>query len=170
MQPEKYRNLWEKYSRAIQHANIIFLDDQSVELSNLNIRITGLSLERPYYKRWAKRILPEQYLEEKIGKSRENCFQILLAHNPEFFRDYAKWDPDLVLSGHIHGGVVRLPFLGGVIAPSMRLFPHYTGGIYHEFGHQMILGKGLGMHTIPIRIWNPGELVAVEIRKKKTED
>ena len=70
---------------------------------------------------------------------------------------------DLVLSGHVHGGIMRLPFLGGVISPTLRLFPRYDGGLFREDGSTMILGRGLGSHTIPIRIFNPGELIVVDL-------
>ena len=102
-------------------------------------------------------------MKEVLGCVDPKPFSILLAHNPEYFKEYADWDPDLALSGHVHGGVVRLPFLGGVIAPSLRIFPHYDAGLFEEYGHKMILGRGLGMHTLPIRIFNPGELIRIEL-------
>ena len=80
-----------------------------------------------------------------------------------YFPAYAEWGADLVLSGHVHGGIMRLPLLGGVISPTLRLFPRYDGGLFQEGGSTMILGRGLGSHTIPIRIFNPGELVVVEL-------
>lgn len=87
----------------------------------------------------------------------------MIAHNPEYFPAYAEWGADLVLSGHVHGGLMRLPFLGGVIAPSMKLFPKYDGGVFEEHGSTMILSRGLGTHTLPIRIFNPGELVVIRL-------
>ena len=98
-----------------------------------------------------------------LGKAKEDTFNILLAHNPEFFPSFRKWNPDLTLAGHVHGGVMRLPFIGGVISPSFRIFPHYDGGVFQEEGKQMIISRGLGSHTIPIRIFNPGELVVLQL-------
>ena len=72
----------------------------------------------------------------------------------------------MVLSGHVHGGVARLPFIGGVIAPSLMPFPHYDGGKFDEYDSHMILSRGLGMHTIPVRLFNPGELVLIYLRKE----
>ena len=73
-----------------------------------------------------------------------------------------------MISGHVHGGIMRLPFIGGVIAPTFRLFPKYSGGIYEkamEDGQKsvMVLSNGLGSHTIPVRIFNPGQLVVIEL-------
>ena len=53
--------------------------------------------------------------------------------------------------------------LGGVLAPSLRLFPKYDGGLFEEGDSRMVLGRGLGSHTIPIRLFNPGELIVVRL-------
>ena len=58
---------------------------------------------------------------------------------------------------------MRLPVLGGVISPAIRLFPRYDGGEFKEGNSTMILSKGLGTHTLPLRIFNPGELVVIEL-------
>ena len=58
---------------------------------------------------------------------------------------------------------MRLPVLGGVLAPSLRLFPKYDGGLFEEGDSRMVLGRGLGSHTIPIRLFNPGELIVVRL-------
>ena len=104
-----------------------------------------------------KKTLPEP--------DRSKC-NILIAHNPDYFEEYAKWGADLVLSGHVHGGIMRLPFLGGVIAPSYKLFPKYDGGVFHIGKSTMLLGRGMGSHTIPFRFFNPGELYEVTLRPK----
>ena len=66
----------------------------------------------------------------------------------------------------IHGGLMRLPVLGGVISPRLCLFPHYDGGRFTKAGREMILSRGLGTHTLPIRIFNPGELVVIHLKPK----
>ena len=78
----------------------------------------------------------------------------------------ARWGADLTVSGHIHGGLMRLPVLGGVISPRLCLFPHYDGGRFTKAGREMILSRGLGTHTLPIRIFNPGELVVIHLKPK----
>ena len=89
-----------------------------------------------------------------------------MAHNPDYFEEYAAWGADLVLSGHVHGGMMRLPILGGVVSPAFKLFPKYDGGLFQQGKSTMILSRGLGMHTIPIRIFNPGELILLKICPK----
>ena len=127
------------------------------------IRIYGLDMEKSYYKRFSQTPMDEGYVESKLGKADNSYFNILLAHNPMYFPEYAKWKPDLVFSGHVHGGLVRLPFLGGVIAPNLHLFPKYDGGKFNEDDSTMILSRGLGIHSVEFRMWNRAELVVLEL-------
>ena len=93
-------------------------------------------------------------------------FSILLAHRPRDFYQYATCGFDLVLSGHLHGGQFQIPFLGGLYAPSYGLFPEYDGGVYEREGSIMIVSRGVGNSSFPIRFNNPRELVLVELVKK----
>ena len=100
-----------------------------------------------------------------MGNADERFYTVLLAHNPEYFSSYAEWGADLTLSGHVHGGVARVPIWGkGVISPGLKLFPKYDGGIFRKGQAVMVLSRGLGMHTIPIRLFHPGELWVVEFK------
>ncbi len=161
--PDTYGTMYQEYMACLQDKKITFLDNKSCSLEEFGIRLTGLTIDRKYYKRFVKREMEKGYLEQTIGKADPYSFQILLAHNPEYFADYSGWAPDLVLAGHVHGGVVRIPGIGGVISPSLTPFPHYDGGLYEEHGSRMVISRGLGMHTIPIRVFNPGELVVVDL-------
>ena len=165
--PETYGTMYEEYMKSFAESGISFLDNESVMLPEYGIRLTGLSIARQYYKKFIRKELKEGYLRETIGEADSNSYQILLAHNPEFYSDYAAWKPDLVVSGHVHGGVVRIPGFRGIISPSFRLFPHYDGGLYEEAHSCMVISRGLGLHTIPVRLFNPGELVVVELQMKK---
>ncbi len=103
----------------------------------------------------------------EVKGAEKDRFQILIAHNPQYFKEYAGWGADLTLSGHVHGGIVRLPLLGGVVSPSLALFPKYSGGRYQQAGRTMILSRGLGTHTINVRMFNPGEVSLIEIKGTK---
>lgn len=162
--PENYGTMYQDYRESFRDSNIRFLDNESVSLPDFGIRLTGLTIDREYYKRFGKRKMREGYLEETVGKADPSSYQILLAHNPEYFPDYGAWEPDLVLAGHVHGGVVRIPGFKGLVSPSLLPFPHYDGGLFEEHGSRMVISRGLGMHTIPVRLFNPGELVVVELK------
>ena len=160
--PEVYGDMGAAYEKDINACGIKLLRNEMVACED-GIRIHGLDMKRDYYKRFHKYPMDSDYLKDTLGNADKECFEILLAHNPDYFEEYAAWGADLVLSGHVHGGMMRLPMLGGVVSPAFRLFPKYDGGLFKLLSSTMILSRGLGMHTIPIRIFNPGELVALKI-------
>ena len=77
---------------------------------------------------------------------------------------YKSWGADLILSGHLHGGIVRIPGLGGLITPQAFLFPRYSGELTQEEDQSVIVSRGLGTHTIHLRLFNTPELVSVSLR------
>lgn len=160
--PETYGDMGERYQDDLNKVTVDFLKNESRDCRD-HIRITGLDMKRDYYKRFKKNSMDSTYMRETLGEAKAEKYEILLAHNPDYFEEYAAWGADLVLSGHVHGGMMRLPVLGGVVSPAFRLFPKYDGGLFKIGKSTMILSRGLGMHTIPIRIFNPGELVFVKL-------
>ena len=106
--------------------------------------------------------ISEKYLEKNLGKTNKNECNLLLSHNPFFFESYEKWGADLVFSGHCHGGIVRLPFIGGLLSPERKLLPKYTKGVYKKNNSQMILTAGLGK----FRLNNPSEIVICTLTNK----
>ncbi len=162
--PEKYGSMYEDYATHILDSGVKLLrNDSKCELES-NLKITGLEIDREYYKRFKTYPMEEDYIAGKIGACEADQFHILLAHNPEYFDNYAQYGADLVLSGHLHGGIVRLPFVGGCASPAIRLFPKYSDGMYLSGNKKMIVSCGLGSHTIPLRIFNPGELTVVSLK------
>lgn len=168
-QRDKFGNQFEQLKKELKLENMLLLENRSVKIPEYNIRITGLELSLEYFAHFKLKKMEEGYLENTVGKSDDSMCNILIAHNPDYFSEYAKWGADLVLSGHVHGGIMRLPLLGGVIAPSYRLFPKYDGGIYRENGAVMLLGRGMGSHTLPFRFFNPAQLYVVTLKPCRSE-
>ena len=143
---------------------VILLDNQSVihTFQGKKVRIAGLTLEEEYYgKVWQENELTLEAMENMLPSGKEeNIATILIAHNPQYFPIYAKWGADLVVSGHVHGGIMTLPF-GGVIAPSLRIFPKYTNGVYEEGTSRLVLSRGLGLHHIKLRFFNFPEMITI---------
>ena len=166
--PEVYGEMGPKYEADLNRIGVKFLRNESKKCND-NIRITGLNMKRDYYKRFKKYPMDSDYLKETLGAVKKEEYEILLAHNPDYFEEYASWGADLVLSGHVHGGMMRIPFLGGMVSPSFKFFPKYDGGLFKEGNSHMILSRGLGMHTIPVRIFNPGELILLTLTPQKTK-
>ena len=163
--PQKYDNMDEEYDRALRGMGIERLVNAHILLEQYGIAIYGSEIDRFYYKRFKVQQMEETYLRGILGCPKPNAYNILLAHNPDYFPQYAAWGADLVFSGHVHGGMVRIPFVGkGVVSPNVRLFPKYDGGLFRQDKTVMLLSRGLGMHTIPIRLFNPGELLVVNFR------
>ena len=101
-------------------------------------------------------------LDDLLGECDREQFNILLAHNPIGFESYADWGADLVFSGHIHGGLIRLPLLGGLLSPERRFFPKYTKGTYFKDDSKMVVTSGLGK----LRINNPSEIVVCTLTRE----
>lgn len=96
----------------------------------------------------------------------KNKFDILLSHRPEFFDTYVNNNIDLILSGHTHGGQIRLPFIGAIYAPNQGLFPKYDSGLFKKEKTIMIISRGIGTSKLPIRINDRPELVIISLETR----
>lgn len=161
--PEKFPDgTYIRLEESLKEVNAPILDDELAPYNDI-INIYGLNLDHEYYRKVITKRFPEDYLQSKLGIIDNNKYNILIAHNPEHFDGYVRWGADLILSGHVHGGIIRLPILGGVVSPALKLFPKYDGGLFKSNNSVMILSRGLGTHTVPIRINNKAELIEIEI-------
>ena len=150
------------YDEALRSMGVRILRNERVklEVNGAKIALTGLELERYFFRRSIrKEPLSAEHIRALIKEPEEGWFNLLLAHHPKYFPEYAAWGADLVLSGHLHGGIVRLPLIGGVVSPDPGLFPHYDRGMFEEHGSRLVVSAGLGTHTVNLRINNPAELV-----------
>ncbi|ANU22201.1 metallophosphoesterase [Planococcus donghaensis] len=93
-------------------------------------------------------------------------FTLLLVHRPEYLANYAEAEVDIVFAGHAHGGQVRLPGIGGLYATGQGWFPKVTEGIFENAESQMVVSRGLGNSTFPLRIFNRPEVVVVTLKKE----
>lgn len=91
-------------------------------------------------------------------------FSLVLSHRPELLPAYAEAGADLVLSGHAHGGQVRLPGIGGLFAPGQGILPRLTSGVYARGETRLVVSRGLGNSAFPLRVFNPPEIVTVTLR------
>ncbi|MBQ8927854.1 MAG: metallophosphoesterase [Oscillospiraceae bacterium] len=155
--PPEARKAW---IRRIKRIGVTVLDNTSCHVGEL--RLTGLTLPGDVYRhedgsfKDLRRITPG-LVRRCAGKAEDH--QILLAHNPLGLPAYAAWGAQLVLSGHVHGGVIRVPVLGGLLSPERTFFPRYTKGLYEMHGCRMEVSAGIGK----LRFANPPEIVYVKI-------
>ncbi|MCR5420255.1 MAG: metallophosphoesterase [Lachnospiraceae bacterium] len=164
--PESFPGVYDHYCKELNKLGLRLLINEKVSIEDAGIDVYGLDLEHEYYRKLKTKWIPNDYLEKKLGKNDRNRVSILLAHNPEQFDKYALWKPDYVLSGHVHGGIVNIPPFGGVISPQLKLFPKYDAGLFYKDDSVMILSRGLGTHSIPVRVLNKAELIVVDIHKE----
>lgn len=139
------------------------MDNESLFIEKADSKIQLLGIEDPdFVEGMYEKAIPEIISEELNSDN----YSILLSHRPEYFDQYVQMGTDLVLAGHAHGGQVRIPFIGGLIALNQGLFPNYTAGLYHEKNTDMIVSRGLGNSIVPVRINNTPELMIVELKLK----
>ncbi|MCB7303488.1 metallophosphoesterase [Bariatricus massiliensis] len=167
--PEKYGTAYFAYKRELEACGVQFLINEKAVLSwdGNSVVITGLEVPDSCYFRKKRTRLGLREMERRVGKADEGSYQILLVHQPDFMSVYKAWGGDLILSGHLHGGIIRVPGLGGVISPQMGLFPKYSGSLYREEDTRIVVSKGLGTHTVNIRLFNPAELIVLHVRGER---
>ncbi len=165
--PDDYPGMYEGYMSGLKRAGIEPLINETVYLPECNIAVCGAQIDRAYFRHFRRKPMETSYLSKLLGTPDGEIFQLLIAHNPVYFDVYARWGADLVVSGHVHGGIMRLPVLGGVLSPALTLFPKYDGGMFKEDNSTMILSRGLSSHTPPVRIFNPGELIVIDLKPGK---
>lgn len=171
--PQNYEASFLEYETQIKKLGVHYLENEQEVLlvKGEKIRIYGLKLPYEYYKKGSKKAKTGPKAEELktlLGEPDENGFHILLAHTPRYAKEYFNWGADLTLSGHYHGGILRLPFGGkGALSPDFVLFPKYCYGLFEKGEQKLITGSGLGEHTLPIRIANPRELVVISCKPKR---
>ncbi len=94
-------------------------------------------------------------------------FILLLSHRYELFNEYRELGIDLALSGHAHGGMVRLPFTDGLISPYRELWPKRTSGLYAEGGTAMVVSRGMDGDGTGPRLFNRPHVIIETLRTAK---
>lgn len=164
---ELYGDAYDVWYDGMMKAGVTVLDNISLTLRDGRdaLTITGLNMDSQYYTKFHSVPMEPGYLDRTLGVARRDEYHILLAHSPEYFQEYAEWGADLTLSGHYHGGTIRLPLLGGLISPGFNLFPKYSRGKFVKDGKTMIVSGGLGTHSVNFRFGNMSELLVVRLKK-----
>ena len=155
-----------RLEKTLKECDIPLLRNESLELHGGKVMVYGLDLSLDYYRRIIRRAPEDECIVNLLGTPEEGHYNIMLAHDPEHFDEYSKWGCDLVLSGHLHGGIIRIPGLGGVISPQLKLFPKYDAGVFSKGASKMLLTRGIGNHSVPVRIFNKAEVCDVIIHNK----
>lgn len=154
------------FLNGLREQGVEILDNTSVHLerNGQTVDLRGVRVPLRYY-RWRgkgnRRIAFSEKEMERLAGFCGPSYTVLLAHNPLFFEAYAAWGADLSLCGHVHGGLFRLPGLGGLLSPERKFFPRYSAGIYRIGDRVMEVSRGLGKYP---RVNNLPEIVSLTLR------
>ncbi|MDO4805534.1 MAG: metallophosphoesterase [Lachnospiraceae bacterium] len=150
--------------------------------------IHGLELGLHKYRKFRVPHISRRHIRERLGYMEDqDCFHILMAHNPEFGDLYCRWGADLIVSGHFHGGLVRSPFSGrNLLSPYGFFYPRHgygqcvfteSGKIYRNTsdlhpagenvppGECLVTSAGLGDHKPLPRLFDPYEIVCIDVMR-----
>lgn len=145
-----------------EEAGVTVLRMSSGVLTVRGQRIALCGIPDPYEMVFSGAPDTEEQLRQALEDVDSADFTVLLAHRPELLAKYAQFPLDLVVSGHAHGGQVRIPgVLNGLYAPNQGWFPKLAGGAYTQDGTTLIVSRGLAVRTRLPRIFNRPEVVLV---------
>ena len=157
-----------RFIAGLKAADLKVLTNSYKFLGDTGIKVSCFDLPIYYYSRIGGTMgLSAWQIRQVLGELESDYFNVMVAHDPQFFEAYSDYGPELVLSGHMHGGVIRVPGRGGLISPKLKIFPDYDAGLFERKKSKMIVSRGLGMHTIHLRVNNPPELVIVDIKRQE---
>lgn len=148
----------------LREHGVTVLSNQFVPLEQNGDAILLAGIDDP--NGYADQETPEELAAELTAACGEDAFWILLAHRNDHFPDqYSLLGADLVLSGHGHGGMIRLPGTDGLISTDRTLFPSYTAGLYRENGSTLFVTRGLGNSGPSFRLFNRPEVAVVTLTR-----
>ena len=163
---EYWTNEIDRILMLVADAGVTVLDQSCVVLEVRGQRISLCGVPDPYAMVYSGAPDTAVQLESVIAQAEPETFTVLMAHRPELIEMYAEYGFDLVLSGHAHGGQVRIPgLINGLCAPNQGWFPEYAGGRYEVAGTTLIVSRGLSTQAqwyVP-RIFNRPELVMITL-------
>ncbi|NLW70337.1 MAG: metallophosphoesterase [Eubacteriaceae bacterium] len=158
----------EDLMRAFSEAGAVVLRNDKAEITINGEKIYILGIDDPNFFRYDWLDGPDGLIASQIDslKTESEGFEILLSHRPELFEIYSQCGMDLTLSGHAHGGQIRLPFIGGLYAPNQGFFPQYDSGLYEKGDSAMVVSRGLGNSVLPLRINNRPQVIFIDLESK----
>ena len=139
--------MYDEFRKLLEEYQVNYLQNKTVQWRD-DIAVSGVDIAWKYYQDFHPDSMVPSYLTRRLGKAESERFQILLAHSPLFFDAYAGWG------------------LGGVMTPQYQFFHPFCGGVFEQNGRWMLVSRGLGTHSINIRIGNRPQLAVIRLEPK----
>ena len=150
--------------RALEEAGVQVLTNEYTVLARDGDNAVLAGIDDP--NGYADQKTPEEVAEE-VRAAFADPFWILLAHRNNYFEDaYCRLGADLVISGHGHGGLVRLPFTDGLVSVERTFFPSYTAGFYQAGGADLFVSRGLGNSGRTFRLFNRPQVAVLTLKRE----
>lgn len=161
-------NKLKEFNQNLRNLGVNLLLDSKVNINKngYNIVIYGINFKFNMEPKKVQDIKLEKYskiLKKQVGNIDTSKYNILLAHDPLNYELYDSFKFDLVFSGHVHGGALRL-FGKAIFSPRRLLFPKYSAGVYNGKNGKMVVSRGLGSSTLKLRMFNFPEIVCVTLK------
>lgn len=147
-------------NRILEDNGVHFLQNEYEYFSRNGERIVVAGVEDP--NSWADMIAPDEFMSNTAGET-PGVFRLFLAHRNTWIENYPELPADLILCGHTHGGIIRLPGVGGIISTERKLFPEYDAGLFSSGSYEMIVSRGLGNSVSIPRLFNRPEVVSISL-------
>ncbi len=148
---------------ALEAVGVKYLANEYLTLERGGDRIVLCGVEDPIA--WATMPDPKEVVASLRAEYPDD-YVLFLGHRNDFAEKYPSLDVDLILCGHGHGGIVRLPFAGGVLGNNGELFPEYDAGVYHTYCYDMVVSRGLGDIKFIPRFLNPPHIPVITLKCK----
>lgn len=149
-----------KVRNILERAGVKYLSNEYLTISRGEDEILLGGVEDPLA--YADMLSPDE-LAQKMNDAAPDAFKILLGHRNYWMTEYPELPVDLIFCGHAHGGLIRIPGVGGLIGTDRRLFPDFDAGQFNNERYTLIVSRGLGNSVSIPRIFNRPEIVCVEL-------
>ncbi len=158
---------YQELERRLIDAGVHMMDDTNIRIKKGTAQVNLIGIQDPdFVERDQFEGIQQSIVTTKLQPLlADGEYNIVLCHRPELFDGYVETGADLAITGHAHGGQVRIPFVGGLVAPNQGFLPKYTEGVYHQNNTDMVVSRGLGNSVLPVRINNMPELVIISLKK-----
>lgn len=151
-----------KVRNILERAGVKYLSNEYLTISRGEDGILLGGVEDPLA--YADMLSPDE-LAQKMNDAAPDAFKILLGHRNYWMTEYPELPVDLIFCGHAHGGLIRIPGVGGLIGTDRRLFPDFDAGEYNNGRYTLIVSRGLGNSVSVPRVFNRPEIVCVELTR-----